>query len=416
MVVRRLNVNRSRNVNKLLTNLTTNTVRNLVDEILGEDKLASIVGPKIVIANHSSYLDHFVILDILKRNFPNQDVWFLTKQEAFDKKFSNWWHTNLNCIPVDRSGDATKAMMVLKKKLKYENGIVVIYPEGTRTPTGEMYLGKLGAETLSLLTRVPIIPIGLHSAFDTLPKFTKFPKINHRISVEIGDVIKVTKEDKDNLEQLSINNLKQISELASEEFNEVDLSNQDLKQVLMNSIIKNNELGIRNYSKSLHNVVEYYDRAIYVAKTLINNYELNNDNLSLVYIELARAYGRKAVNLGLNKIRSKNYLRKTKKYINCAEKLNRNNSELAYVKAYFNLFKNDVINWENELRKAVEIEPNNIKYLLSLAKASEKNKKHSTSEQILNRLIKLSPESQVDKRRILEAKVLLMRMSPEYGG
>ncbi len=45
------------------------------------------------------------------------------------KNFSNWWHINLNCIPVDRYGDATKAMIVLKKNRVHQLESYFMLPE-----------------------------------------------------------------------------------------------------------------------------------------------------------------------------------------------------------------------------------------------------------------------------------------------
>lgn len=50
---------------------------------------------------------------------------------------------SLNSISVDRTKNAMSSMMVLKDKLITEKAVVVIYPEGTRTPTGNMYFGKM---------------------------------------------------------------------------------------------------------------------------------------------------------------------------------------------------------------------------------------------------------------------------------
>ncbi|PCS01931.1 hypothetical protein RR45_GL001004 [Lactococcus chungangensis CAU 28 = DSM 22330] len=43
--------------------------------------------------------------------------YFITKREAFDKIFSNWWPKYLNCVSVNRKEDATSAMKLLKNKL-----------------------------------------------------------------------------------------------------------------------------------------------------------------------------------------------------------------------------------------------------------------------------------------------------------
>lgn len=129
--------------NIVLTKLTTKVVGMFVGDVENIDTL-KFDGPRIIVANHSSYMDHFMILYLLKKQNPKQSVYFLTKKEAFERSFSRWWHLSLNCIPVDRNQNALTSMMVLKDKLINENAVVVIYPEGTRTPNGLCIMEKVG--------------------------------------------------------------------------------------------------------------------------------------------------------------------------------------------------------------------------------------------------------------------------------
>ena len=388
----------------------------VIGKVQNEPILDQITGSKIIIANHSSYLDHFVILDILKNRFPNQEVYFLTKQEAFDSLFSNWWHTNLNCIPVDRSGDATKAMMELKRILKNKNATVVIYPEGTRTPTGEIYLGKSGAETLSLLTKTPIIPMGLHSAFEVLPKLTTKPNLKTKVDVSIGEPIFINKSEKHNLNELTLNHMKMLSELANENFAICDLEVDNLKAEMVNYLKKYNNLELRNYPKSYHTPIEYHNRSIYLGRMLIRHFNLTDSERSIIHTEIARAYGRIGYIHGTKTFSGKRFLKKAIDHIDQSQNYDPNNAENMYVKAnYFN-FINQPLKFRQWMELAIQKESENIKYNLSLAKAEISNHNFSNAQIILRKIILMNVANQVDKRRQVEATALLMRLDPEFEG
>jgi len=62
---------------------------------------------------------------------------------------------------------------------------LVIYPEGTRTRTGEVGNGKWGVAKFFLETGVPILPMGIKGAFELFPPGEK-PKVKKNIRLNIG--------------------------------------------------------------------------------------------------------------------------------------------------------------------------------------------------------------------------------------
>ncbi|GAB2024041.1 hypothetical protein OfM1_01110 [Lactovum odontotermitis] len=397
--------------NKVLSFSTTKlTEWFLLGSIEGKENL-QFDGPKIIIANHSSYLDHFVILETLQRFNPKQKVYYLTKQEAFDKPFSNWWHTNLNCIPVDRDGNATTAMKTLKNKLLKENAAVVIYPEGTRTPTGEIYLGKSGAEVLALMTGVPIIPIGMHGLFDVLPRKTLNPAFI-RVNVAIGKELHVSKQDKRNIEVLTDSHMKIIADLAHERLSDKRVGEFDVKQEMLDMLVKLNDDGLRNYPKSLHSPNEYHKRALYIGKRLLSEALLDNEEKILVLVEMARSEGRIAANIGLKTHSARVRMKRAKVLLDKAKKIDAENSEVLYVEGnYYNFIKENQ-QFVNCLERAVKNEPDNIRYMLSLAKAYESVGRLDEMQELLSEIGQKHADNQVDLRRKVEALALLMRLNP----
>jgi 1-acyl-sn-glycerol-3-phosphate acyltransferase len=89
-------------------------------------------------------------------------------------------------IPVDRKNDESRKQAFQKSIDFLKQGYsLVIYPEGTRTKTGEIQPGRWGVAKLFLQTGVPIIPMGIRGAFELFPPGEK-PKIKRSVQLTIG--------------------------------------------------------------------------------------------------------------------------------------------------------------------------------------------------------------------------------------
>ena len=123
----------------------------------------------ILVANHASYLDHFVVgCNIVSKL--NKVVYFLAKKEHFDTFIQRRWHRYLKAIPIDRQAGGKEALKKAIGHLK-KGDLIMMYPEGTRTLTGKMNRAKTGVARLALAAKVPVIPIGITNTFRILPIF-----------------------------------------------------------------------------------------------------------------------------------------------------------------------------------------------------------------------------------------------------
>lgn len=138
----------------------------------------------IFAANHSSYLDHFVIGSALVPRF-NKVAYFLAKKEHFDDALQRFWHNYLRAIPLDREKGGAKALVQAVKHLK-KGDWIMIYPEGTRTLSGKMNRAKTGVARLALAAHVPVIPMGIINTFKILPKGKNVPKLGIKADLYIG--------------------------------------------------------------------------------------------------------------------------------------------------------------------------------------------------------------------------------------
>lgn len=114
-------------------------------------------GPYVIVANHASYLDIFLIYSIV----PREPFIFLGKIEILSYPLIKTYFKRFN-IPVDRRSliKSAKSLIVAGKKVK-EGWSLMIFPEGGIPDENnpKMTPFKEGAFQLAKSLNVPIVPI-----------------------------------------------------------------------------------------------------------------------------------------------------------------------------------------------------------------------------------------------------------------
>jgi len=128
----------------------------------------------IVVANHTSYLDPFIVGAV----FPAKIYW-IALRDLYKVPFINWFLCKIESLPA---GNATKKLLFLLLK----NRNVGLFPEGTRTHDGNLRQFRTGAALLSVRTGRPIVPCAILGAYEAYPVHARFPKLFHPITVKIG--------------------------------------------------------------------------------------------------------------------------------------------------------------------------------------------------------------------------------------
>ncbi len=111
--------------------------------------------PQVVVSNHVSGYDIFAVAAALPGTFS-----FVAKKELERIPFFGTAWKAAGHISIDRS-NRQQALLSLQKageKIRREKGTVIIYPEGTRSKTGELLPFKKGAFMLAVEAQVPIVP------------------------------------------------------------------------------------------------------------------------------------------------------------------------------------------------------------------------------------------------------------------
>ncbi len=151
----------------------------------------------IVAANHSSHLD--MGLTKMALGEAGKDMVVLAAADYFfDTKYKRAVMENFtNLVPMERTGS-------LRQSLRHASSFLnrgynaLIFPEGTRSLTGEMADFKPVIGYLALHARVGILPVYLHGTHDAMPKGSnviKSRKVGARIGryLEIADLEEMTK-------------------------------------------------------------------------------------------------------------------------------------------------------------------------------------------------------------------------------
>ena len=152
----------------------------------------------IIISNHQSYFDIPVIVGC----FP-LSVRMLAKKELFRIPIFGWSIYIAGHISLDR-GKGKKAFKSLKKaseKIRKKKFSIVVYPEGTRSPDGEVKRFKKGGFRLALESKLPLLPVSIIGSRDVMPKHS-FRVNKGEIKIIVGKPIFTTNMGKNNLNKI----------------------------------------------------------------------------------------------------------------------------------------------------------------------------------------------------------------------
>lgn len=136
-------------------------------------------GGVLLICNHQSNLDPVVVAVHLRCA-----VSFLAKAELFEHPGFGWLISELNAFPVRRGEGDVGAVRETIRRLR-EGRILTLFPEGTRTPNGEIGAIMPGIAMIVRRAQVPVIPAVVDGAYLAWPRDAKFPR-PHPIKVLYG--------------------------------------------------------------------------------------------------------------------------------------------------------------------------------------------------------------------------------------
>jgi 1-acyl-sn-glycerol-3-phosphate acyltransferase len=146
-------------------------------------------GPVILAANHISNADAVILGAWLTKSLGRRIHW-LGKKEMFDWPVVGYIARNGGIIPVDRGAADVEAFRVARRVLD-AGSVLVVFPEGTRSPTGALQPPKDGLSMLALRTNATIVPIGISNTDRVWPKGRLIPTPGRHATMRIGEPFRV---------------------------------------------------------------------------------------------------------------------------------------------------------------------------------------------------------------------------------
>jgi 1-acyl-sn-glycerol-3-phosphate acyltransferase len=141
-------------------------------------------GACVMVANHLSLLDILVLFRLFTH------FKWVSKIENFRVPFIGWNMYLNRYIPLKR-GDRTSVLRMMRRcgETLARGNPIMMFPEGTRSPTGRMRAFKPGAFEIALHSRTPIQPLVIQGTANALPKRGFILQGRHPISLKVLDVV-----------------------------------------------------------------------------------------------------------------------------------------------------------------------------------------------------------------------------------
>ena len=130
-------------------------------QIVGMEHLPAQDQACVLLVKHQSTYETFLMPVIMPK-----DLAYVFKRELLYVPFFGWAIGLLDMVHIDRSQKAQSFQKVVQQgKALLEKGIwVIMFPEGTRIPRGQVGKYKSGGARLAIETGVSVVPIAVNSA------------------------------------------------------------------------------------------------------------------------------------------------------------------------------------------------------------------------------------------------------------
>lgn len=127
-------------------------------------------GGVLVCSNHQSYLDPILVGIGFARHCN-----YLARETLFRFSPFGWLIAFLDAIPLDRDGGGLRGLKETLKRLK-RGEMVLIFPEGTRSPDGNIAKLKPGFLVLARRSGSALLPVAVDGAFEAWPRRALLPR------------------------------------------------------------------------------------------------------------------------------------------------------------------------------------------------------------------------------------------------
>jgi len=144
-------------------------------------------GSFVIVCNHTSHLDTLCLLCAV----PVRKIHRTFPAAAADYFFSSLPRSAvsavlINALPFDRKLKGAESLTVCTELLQNDGNILIIFPEGTRTTTGDMSRFRSGIGRIVVGTDLPVVPCNLSGGLKAWPKGKWLPR-PRKLVIRIGE-------------------------------------------------------------------------------------------------------------------------------------------------------------------------------------------------------------------------------------
>jgi len=127
-------------------------------------------GPVILASNHASFIDP----PLVGAGF-NRMVNYLARDTLFHVPILASMLRSWKVVPVDRDGGGGAGLRAILDRL-LNGGIILLFPEGTRTADGQLRSAKSGIGLTVIKSTAPVVPVRVFGTFHAYGRHLKFPR------------------------------------------------------------------------------------------------------------------------------------------------------------------------------------------------------------------------------------------------
>jgi len=153
----------------------------------GEEKLADVKSPVLIIANHTSHFDTVIVLSLLPNHIYDRTAVVAAADRMYRERIKGAWHSlRYNAFPITRGGG--REALAYSQWLLHNGWSLLIFPEGKRSRTGELLPFHGGPAILATQQNVPVLPIYIQGANQILPPGTNRSQAAPVVA-RVGDLV-----------------------------------------------------------------------------------------------------------------------------------------------------------------------------------------------------------------------------------
>jgi 1-acyl-sn-glycerol-3-phosphate acyltransferase len=154
---------------------------------ISEEVFDGLKPPVLFAANHSSHLDTICILRALPKEWRTHTATVAAADYFYKNRIvASLVTLSFATVPIERGrGGLSKLTTERLNRLFAEGWNMLVYPEGTRSRTGEIAKFHSGAAYLAIEHRLPVVPILVRGTSEAMPVGQPWPR-KHPVSIEFG--------------------------------------------------------------------------------------------------------------------------------------------------------------------------------------------------------------------------------------